>query len=285
MKRFKFFVVAAVVACGLIQGGPVAAQASLATYSKEAMDNLVGLLKKAATDGYTMEPNGTSIFGGWLPKGSKQGNEVWIPVLKLLNVDPNKSHRVIAAGDLDTKDLDLRIVDSDGKVVAVDDTVLRDAEVTFRPTRRQDYTIQVRIYDSTDKCICIGAILSKAEPARIVNMPILIPAPTQDDPVVIQGSLQNTDAIDLVRKRPAKVHFIELKAGNRYVIDLTSNTFDTYLRLENGNRTQLASDDDSGIGLNSRIIFDCQADGLYRIIATSYGGGQGGYTLQVANQP
>jgi hypothetical protein len=160
MRRFKF-VLAAVVAASFLQGGPVAAQGSVATYSKEAMDDLVLLLKKAAKDGYTMEPRTTTIFGGWLPKGQGRGNEPWIPLLVLKNLEPNKAYRVIAAGDNDTIDLDLRIVDPDGKVVATDASTLRDAEVTFRPTRRQDYVIQLRLYNSTDNCVCIGAILSK----------------------------------------------------------------------------------------------------------------------------
>jgi hypothetical protein len=160
MRSFQF-VLAAVVAGILLQPGQVAAQGSVATYSKEAMDDLVHLLKKASKDGYAMEPKTTTIFGGWLPKGQGTGKEPWISILVLNSLDPNKSYRVIAAGDNDTKDLDLRIVDPDGKVVAKDETVLRDAEVTFKPPRRQNYTIQLRLYDSRDNCICIGAILAK----------------------------------------------------------------------------------------------------------------------------
>jgi hypothetical protein len=154
-------VVAALLGGYLVQGGPVAAQRAVATYSKEAMSSLAELLDKAAKNGFHMEPSNATIFGGWLPRGRAQGNERWIPMLVVRDLDPEKTYRVIAAGDNDTKDLDVRIVDPTGKVVAVDDATARDAEVTFRPTRRQDYTIEMRLYDSTDNCVCIGAVMRK----------------------------------------------------------------------------------------------------------------------------
>jgi len=159
--KFSRFVMAAVIGGSLMSARPAAAQGDVATYSKEAMDDLIGLLKKASKEGYKMEPSTTTMFGGWLPKGQATGNERWIPMLILKNMDPNKQYRIIAAGDNDTKDLDLRIVDPAGNIVAKDTTVLRDAEVTFRPTRKQDYTIELRLYDSRDNCVCLGAILQK----------------------------------------------------------------------------------------------------------------------------
>ncbi len=159
--KSAWFMVAAVVGGCLLSGGPVAAQGDVATYSKEAMDDLVGLLRKAAKDGFAMEPRTTTMFGGWLPRGRGEGNEPWIPMLTLRNLDPNKQYRVIAAGDNDTMDLDLRVLDPTGKVVAQDTTVLRNAEVTFRPTRQQDYVIELRLYNSNDNCVTLGAILRK----------------------------------------------------------------------------------------------------------------------------
>jgi hypothetical protein len=159
--KVPWFAVTAVLVAFLVSAGPVAAQADVATYSKEAMDDLIGLLRKASKDGYSMEPSTTTMFGGWLPRGRGQGNERWIPMLVLRNLDPNKVYRIIAAGDNDTKDLDLRILDPAGKVVAQDATVLRDAEVTFRPARQQDYTIELRLYNSNDNCMCLGAILRR----------------------------------------------------------------------------------------------------------------------------
>jgi hypothetical protein len=160
MKMLRF-TLAVVIGGSLLQGGSVYAQRTVATYSKEAMGNLAPLLEKAARDGFKLEANTTTVFGGWLPQGRGQGNERWVPILIMHDVDPNAQYRVIAAGDNDTKDLDLRIVDPAGKVVVQDVAVAREAEVTFQPQRRQDYVIQLRLFDSTDNCVCIGSILKK----------------------------------------------------------------------------------------------------------------------------
>src|SRR5262249_28511193 len=57
---------------------------------------------------------------------------------------------------------------------------------------------------------------------------------------------------------------------------------DPYLRLENAAGMQLADDDDSGEGLNARIVFAAPKDGAYRIIATTFAGGTGAFELTVA---
>ena len=153
--------VAVILGGWLLHGGEALAQKSIATYSKEAMDNLVPLLDKAAKGGYAMEPGTTTMFGGWLPKGSGTGKEKWIPMIVLKNLDPNMQYRVITAGDNDIKDLDVRVVDPNGRVVAEDVATARSAEVTFQPARVQDYTIEMRVYDSEDNTICIGGVLRK----------------------------------------------------------------------------------------------------------------------------
>ncbi len=153
--------VAVVIGSWLFHGGEALAQRSIATYSKEAMDNLVPLLDKASKGGFSMEPSTTTMFGGWLPKGNGTGGEKWIPMIVLKNLDPNNLYRVIAAGDNDIKDLDVRVVDPNGKVVIADVATARNAEVTFQPSRIQDYTIEMRLYDSTDNSIFIGAVLRK----------------------------------------------------------------------------------------------------------------------------
>ncbi len=153
--------VAVILGSWLFHGGEALAQRSIATYSKEAMDNLVPLLDKASKGGFAMEPSTTTLFGGWLPKGNGQGGEKWVPMLVLKNLDPNMAYRVIGAGDNDVKDLDVRVVDPTGKVVAEDVATARTAEVTFVPARIQDYTIEFRVYDSTDNAISIGGVLRK----------------------------------------------------------------------------------------------------------------------------
>src|SRR5262249_23884739 len=82
-----------------------------------------------------------------------------------------------------------------------------------------------------------------------------------------------------------QVHEVKMRAGNTYVLDLTSNEFDTYLRLEDAKKKVLAENDDideKAGNLNSRIIFTPTEDGVYRIVATSFKQrGVGAYTLTI----
>lgn len=80
----------------------------------------------------------------------------------------------------------------------------------------------------------------------------------------------------------AKVYLFNFKGGQLYTIDLMSGAFDTYLRLQDARGFPIEENDDGGVGLNSRIVFQCRADGVYRVVATTFGMAAGGpYTLSV----
>jgi hypothetical protein len=86
--------------------------------------------------------------------------------------------------------------------------------------------------------------------------------------------------------RPHKVHTARLHAGKTYQIDLMSKSFDAYLYLEDAAGNVLMQDDDSGGGLNARLIFRPARTDDYRIIATAYNWiGRGTYALTVVEQP
>ena len=87
----------------------------------------------------------------------------------------------------------------------------------------------------------------------------------------------------LTAKDTEQMHEMKMTAGNTYVIDMTSSDFDTYLRLETAQKKVLAKNDDiAPHNLNSRILFTPKEDGLYRIIATSFGQeGAGAYALRI----
>jgi hypothetical protein len=57
-----------------------------------------------------------------------------------------------------------------------------------------------------------------------------------------------------------------------YQIDMSSKVegFDSWLRIEDADKKQLAEDDDSGGNLDARILFMAPEDGIYRIITTTY---------------
>jgi hypothetical protein len=85
----------------------------------------------------------------------------------------------------------------------------------------------------------------------------------------ISANLTDADPKDkLMKDSPAKAYTVKMSAGKTYQIDLVSQPFDAFLRLENPGGQQVAFDDDSGGNLNSRIIYPCPQAGEYRIIAT-----------------
>lgn len=95
------------------------------------------------------------------------------------------------------------------------------------------------------------------------------------------GVLGPNDGRDVVRGGPCRVYNVRMVQGRTYVIDLRSGQFDSFLRLEDSAFRQMAQDDDSGGGLNARIIFRCPRTDNYRVIATTFGPGQGAYTLSI----
>lgn len=80
------------------------------------------------------------------------------------------------------------------------------------------------------------------------------------------------------------------EAGERVVISMQSDEFDTYLeigRMTDGTYTQYAYDDDGGDGLNSRLTFTFPETGEYVVRARTYGpDSTGSYTIEAgAPQP
>ncbi len=110
---------------------------------------------------------------------------------------------------------------------------------------------------------------------------VLAQEPKKAVDVTIAGQIVEGDAKDTGRQFPCKVHIIKLEKGKTYQIDMVSTDFDTYLRIEDSAGKQLAEDDDGGGMLNSRIKLVADKDDSFKVIATSFSGGEGAYTLTV----
>ncbi|MCP4217379.1 MAG: hypothetical protein GY765_22240 [bacterium] len=81
--------------------------------------------------------------------------------------------------------------------------------------------------------------------------------------------------------RYAKFYEFSAAADTPVIIDLEASS-DTYLYLLDANGTTLASDNDGGTGLNSRITYSPPSDGTYTIEATTYSPGiTGDFTLSL----
>lgn len=107
------------------------------------------------------------------------------------------------------------------------------------------------------------------------------------------GALAKGQPKDRLRKNCyVQVHTVTLNKYGLYLLDLESGNgqagahnpgfFDTWLRIEDANGTVLESNDDGGDGLNSRIYFAPPADGVYRLIVTSFRSeATGSYVLKI----
>ncbi len=102
--------------------------------------------------------------------------------------------------------------------------------------------------------------------------------------VLKRGFLSSLDGKSPVRIGAyEEIHRVKLTAGQTYVIDLMSKDFDPYLIIEDSRGRRITTDDDGGIGLNSRVIFTPRRSGTYRIVVTSYRvRATGNFTLRVS---
>jgi hypothetical protein len=118
--------------------------------------------------------------------------------------------------------------------------------------------------------------LTAAAPGEVLNV--------GQDGLSIEAVLTKEDPLDKVRKMHCRIYDVNMQGGKTYVVDLVSKQFDAFLRLEDAAGKQLAHDDDSGGGTNARIRFNAPHDGVFRIIATSFGPQTGLFLLKVRQE-
>lgn len=126
--------------------------------------------------------------------------------------------------------------------------------------------------------------------SRTPEKPPVPPPPVIDPVIAMEGELTREDRPDPYREKvlkvssPHRVHNVKLEAGKSYRIDLQSNYFDTYLRVENAEGLCLAVDDDGGENKNSQVNFVATENAPYKLIVTSTQG-TGPYTLKLTPSP
>jgi hypothetical protein len=189
-----------------------------------------------------------------------------------------------------SKEIDsyLRLEDASGKKLAEDDdgAGYPNARIIFKCPKSDNYRIFVTTY---------GKGAEKAEFGNYGNYTLTVrqagkagagSLALKNGKAEINDKLTVNNPKDTVRQAHyCKIHTINLQAGKNYQIDMISGDLDSYLRLEDSNKQQLAEDDDGGGFPHARIIFNCQKAGVYRIICTTFApGATGAYTLKVAQQ-
>jgi hypothetical protein len=159
IKRLLWNVGVAAVAALLALGAgaaPAAAQGKASgTYLKEAFNRVTdnaALGGKIGGYGYI---DGPSIVAAWIKEKGK--------VTFTLTLEANVDYLFLGAGDLDARDVDLKILNDRGETVAEDTRTAADAVVTFTPKVTGPYTMELILFESKNKmpCVCAATILRK----------------------------------------------------------------------------------------------------------------------------
>ena len=105
----------------------------------------------------------------------------------------------------------------------------------------------------------------------------------------VADSLTFTDCYSAARPQSyADTFTFQAAAGEQYKIEMyntgTSEAVDSYLYLRDPSGAIVAQDDDSGMFIDARIVYDAPVAGTYTVEATSKGGGEiGPYELTLAS--
>jgi hypothetical protein len=89
-------------------------------------------------------------------------------------------------------------------------------------------------------------------------------------PVLMNVSTELTPNDPVAHDAFMSVHAITLTAGRRYIIDLQSDEFDTFLKVLNPKGAIVAFADECGPMRNTRVVFTPTRTETYQIVATSY---------------
>ncbi len=99
---------------------------------------------------------------------------------------------------------------------------------------------------------------------------------------IISDQLAKSDSRKLGKVKAAyKAYVVPLVAGQSYDFHQRSDEIDSVLELFDPAGKRIAVDDDSGGGLDARILYDVKTSGTYRLIATSFKEDLGRYTLSI----
>jgi hypothetical protein len=101
----------------------------------------------------------------------------------------------------------------------------------------------------------------------------------------ISGTLAEGDATDPQTEQLSDSFVFEARAGERYVISLSSSDFDSFLSVRGQSEapSEAQTDDDSGGALNSRLEYEVRVSGpqLIRVAPLGDGVATGAYELRV----
>jgi hypothetical protein len=208
------------------------------------------LLGGKIASGQTPPPGGGDIvLSGFLGCGNPGATPRECPMrVHYVNLTEGKMVAIqMASSDFNSK---LVLEDMHGNLLACDTEYYDDlcGCIAFRPPTTGSYRLTVSAKNPTEGFYTV----------TVREMPVLmsvVGALTPNDPV-------GNDAF-------MSVHQVTLTAGRRYIIDLQSDEFDTFLKVLNPEGAIVAFADECGAMRNTRVIFTPTRTETYRIVATS----------------
>lgn len=201
------------------------------------------------------------------PKDTKHSNSP--RKLYKVKLIEGKSYQI----DLKSKDFDavLRLETAAGQEVAYNDDfepTSLDSRIVYKAGKTGAYQIIATSLDGKmGKFSLVAVEVTGADAVASVFKGQSLELKAKDGKGTYAGELTDDDAS--AAKHYYKLFTIRLEKGKVYRIDHRSDDFDAYLFLEDAAGNRLAQDDDSGGGLNARIVFKVKATDTYRIVATT----------------
>ena len=175
----------------------------------------------------------------------------------------------------DQFDAFLRIEGPSGGVIGFNDDSTpecTDARLSWTAPRDGTYRIVVSNSTAGQTGAYILRVASGASPSNAST------ALTRE--MVYHDALSDEDLRDRVAPtHPRKEYWFKLKANGCYQFDLESEAFDSFLVLEDASGNLLGTDDDSGGGLNARLVWQAPANGEFMVAATAFDQKVGPYRL------
>ena len=187
------------------------------------------------------------------------------------------------------------VFDPMGNVVARDDDggdQGLNARIAYTCTMSGVYRLAVTTYTSSTTPGAYTLQVSGAGAAMMVQ-PMAQPMvqPMADPSGVIGQIAANQQAQNILTPgaarwdgKPFQAYQFQCNAGQTFQMDILS-TWDNYALVFDPMSNVVARDDDTGEGLNARVVYTCAITGVYRLAVTTFTSSTtpGAYTLQVSS--
>ena len=241
-----------------------------------------------AASGASAQDAGTLVLGEGLDAALEEGdtiNDLGAPYDSYtVTLSAGQRFEVEMRSDDFDAYLELYGTDMDEPVAVDDDSAGDGTDARLRYTADADglYTLRARAF--SEGAFGTYNLIARERP----------PAPPAPEPGTIalgqslEGVIDDTDPVD-DQDVAYDAYRFSADEGERMVLLLTSDAFDTYLqvgRVTDGGFEELAFNDDDGETLNSRLVFAAPARGDYVIRVRPLSASEGGtYTLSLQPAP